>query len=486
MSNNPNEISASIGEFGEENSQTVFKTFIPNEKNTNTQKIVIENLSPESIQPGEAIVLIIHPNKNKKSQGLYNDISGITNEEYNNSLLKKTNEKSRYKFGNTQQSYPNLNLKHFLNKNKKQPTWNKFTSLYERKTNKKNFNSDLGFRSNYNEKETETETEKEKEKEKERNKRAKNFFFQPQDRSFNKTETNNHFLYKDLDELLLNSDSGLYLTLSGFMIMCILSNLLTNALTQQSHIARMVFAGLGTSSMLIPPLFFLLKHKLDLRSVLRLQRAYVQKEIMTLSITISVTLIVSFFTLSVLSLIVLQKNPKIEQSLIINGFGTGLLALVTVSLVPAICEEIVFRGFFQHTLEHNYSLNKSILISSFLFSFMHLDFTVFGFLYKLFLGYFYGLLVINTNSCYPSIIGHMINNALTLLFSNTIQYFVRPGLKNLFIVILLISSSLLLYTLSIFFKIYSISNIKEEDFDTDTEAYISPNEESTIYYEQEI
>ncbi|KAJ6235539.1 atp-binding cassette transporter subfamily a abca [Anaeramoeba flamelloides] len=466
MSNHSHEIIASIGEFSEENSQKIFQTFIPSKDNSNPQKIVIQNLAPDFLQPGEALVVVIHPNENLNGTN-YRDTNTITNEQFpnsihspnktknknknnnnNNSSFLETNQTTHYRFGNNQQPYPKSNSALLINKNDNQFNKNNLSLLYERKSNKTQFDSDLKFGEGYIEKEEEEELElgleheKEKPKEKEKeteteeendlehqyfkkryqenNKASNNFLLQSQDRYFNEINANNNYSYTDLHELSLNSDSGLYITLSGFMIMFSLSNLLTNALTQQSHIAKMVFSGFGTLSMLGPPLIFLMRNKLDIRSVLRIQKAYVQKHIMTYTIIISVTLILSFFSLSVVSLIVLEKQPKMEQSLRIDGFGTGLLALITMSLLPAFCE------------------------------------------------------------------AHMINNALTLLFSNTIQYLAKPVLKNMFLIILLVSLTLLLYTLSNFFKIYSISNLEEENFDLDDDLYNSSDEESNYYYEQDI
>gem|GEM_PF-1987351 len=90
--------------------------------------------------------------------------------------------------------------------------------------------------------------------------------------------------------------------------------------------------------------------------------------------------------------------------------ATGLFGnLLVVGLIAPICEEVFFRGAFQGTLEKR-GPTRAILISALVFALIHLNpYSVFGiFVIGIGLGY----LTWRTQSLWPAILWHVINNSL--------------------------------------------------------------------------
>jgi len=99
---------------------------------------------------------------------------------------------------------------------------------------------------------------------------------------------------------------------------------------------------------------------------------------------------------------------------IMSSLARGNLPLViaVVVLVGPVCEELIFRGVLLRGFLENYGRWTAILVSSFLFAFIHLNpwQAVSGF----FLGCLFAWFVARTGSLFPAIMGHMVSNLLGL------------------------------------------------------------------------
>jgi sodium transport system permease protein len=83
-----------------------------------------------------------------------------------------------------------------------------------------------------------------------------------------------------------------------------------------------------------------------------------------------------------------------------------------IAVLPGFCEEIMFRGFLTRFFERR---NKwfAIWMSAALFALFHLD--PYRFIPVLFLGVLLGWLLLKTNSIFPSMLSHAINNSTALV-----------------------------------------------------------------------
>lgn len=116
-----------------------------------------------------------------------------------------------------------------------------------------------------------------------------------------------------------------------------------------------------------------------------------------------------------------EIEEAIENSYIKLLRGTSYLdfvrALFIGSIIPAISEETLFRGFLQSSLEQEYKPHKAIIITSLIFSILHLNPT--GLIPLIFIGLYLGFLAYTTNNLILPMIIHFINNtfAIIVIFS---------------------------------------------------------------------
>ena len=95
-------------------------------------------------------------------------------------------------------------------------------------------------------------------------------------------------------------------------------------------------------------------------------------------------------------------------------FGSFLFTVFYMALLPAIAEEFLFRGFLQRTIFNwTRKINLSIIISAFVFSFIHFQF--YGFLPRMLLGMLLGYLFYWSGNLKLSVFIHFMNNFLSIL-----------------------------------------------------------------------
>ena len=90
-----------------------------------------------------------------------------------------------------------------------------------------------------------------------------------------------------------------------------------------------------------------------------------------------------------------------------------LVNLIVFALTPAICEEILFRGFLQQQLAKSVSPHLAVIISAFVFSFIHLQF--YGFFSRMILGMLLGYFLLFSGSLWPGIFAHFVFNATSVI-----------------------------------------------------------------------
>jgi hypothetical protein len=94
------------------------------------------------------------------------------------------------------------------------------------------------------------------------------------------------------------------------------------------------------------------------------------------------------------------------KDFIINAF--------VMAVMPAICEEFLFRGFLQRTLYRWWGRRYlAVILSAFIFSFIHFQF--YGFLPRFLLGLLLGYLYLWSGDLKLSIFVHFLNNFISLL-----------------------------------------------------------------------
>ncbi|MCG8412386.1 MAG: CPBP family intramembrane metalloprotease [Bacteroidales bacterium] len=105
-----------------------------------------------------------------------------------------------------------------------------------------------------------------------------------------------------------------------------------------------------------------------------------------------------------------------EAFLTMPNIGSLFFNLFMIAVLPAIGEELIFRGIFQKLfIEWTKSIYWGIILSAFLFSFIHFQF--YGFLPRFMLGLLFGYLFYRSGSIWIPILAHFVNNSLAVLSS---------------------------------------------------------------------
>ncbi|HWR60353.1 MAG TPA: type II CAAX endopeptidase family protein [Clostridia bacterium] len=95
-----------------------------------------------------------------------------------------------------------------------------------------------------------------------------------------------------------------------------------------------------------------------------------------------------------------------------------LVLLLVIAGSAGICEEILFRGFILRAYER-FGMWTGIIITALLFSMLHLN--VQNLLAPFFLGLVLGYVVYKTNSIFAGMLGHFINNAISVTWGYVIM-----------------------------------------------------------------
>ncbi len=164
-------------------------------------------------------------------------------------------------------------------------------------------------------------------------------------------------------------------------------------------------------------LFSIIYKKENIKAFLRLNKVSFKNIILSIIITLFTYPIAVFGNAIVLFLLNYFGKYNVPQVPFASTGGEYLWFLLLMGVTPGICEEILFRGFFLRMNEEK-GMKKSILYTAFLFALFH--FNVYNFMGPFILGIVFGYMTLVTNSIYPSIIGHALNNSI----ATSIGYFV--------------------------------------------------------------
>ncbi len=94
-----------------------------------------------------------------------------------------------------------------------------------------------------------------------------------------------------------------------------------------------------------------------------------------------------------------------------NGFLIPLALMIGAT--PAFCEELLFRGYIQTRLTRSFGPPIGILVASVLFAGFHID--VVHVIAVFPLGLFLGLVVWRSGSLFPGMMGHFVNNVISVV-----------------------------------------------------------------------
>lgn len=117
-------------------------------------------------------------------------------------------------------------------------------------------------------------------------------------------------------------------------------------------------------------------------------------------------------------LISMLGNLIIPEIPFANNPNEYFMLLFIIAGSAGICEEILFRGFILRAYE-KLGMWPNIIITALLFSILHLN--IQNIVAPFFLGILLGFVVYKTNSIFAGIIGHFVNNAISVTWGYVIM-----------------------------------------------------------------
>lgn len=130
-------------------------------------------------------------------------------------------------------------------------------------------------------------------------------------------------------------------------------------------------------------------------------------------------------------------------------YGYLIKEFALSAILPGFCEEILHRGLMLHAGKKCGNTKFCLIISSILFGLIHLN--IGQFFYASILGFFIGYIAIVTNSIFPAMIVHFMNNGLSIYFSYA-KYMKWPFAN-------LIDNIILFFNSNFIFSIFGMSTM---------------------------
>ena len=167
---------------------------------------------------------------------------------------------------------------------------------------------------------------------------------------------------------------------------------------------------------LLPVLAYLRFNDYSIKDALRLNKINLKHILLTILIVLSSYPVAVFFNFIGLTLLNKFTQVRANPIPIPSNPREYILCFLIIALTPGICEEVMFRGLIMSSYD-SFGKKKAIIYSAILFGVFH--FNAQNLLGPIYLGLLFGIIAYKTDSIYPTIIGHTVNNTIAL----TIGYF---------------------------------------------------------------
>ena len=166
----------------------------------------------------------------------------------------------------------------------------------------------------------------------------------------------------------------------------------------------------------IPTIYIRFKNY-DIISLFRLKP--VSSEVIQLSILVGLTIGIVGDEIDRLVQIVIPMPEfmrELLQAMVANSMFDWIILILGTVIIAAFGEELLFRGFLQVTLEKKGDVTRAVILASLSWTLIHAN--PFWAVQIFIMGVIIGFLAWRTDSVFPGIIVHAINNFLALLFLN--------------------------------------------------------------------
>ncbi len=169
---------------------------------------------------------------------------------------------------------------------------------------------------------------------------------------------------------------------------------------------------------IIPVLVYMTTQRYSFTQIFRLRP--ISRDVIICSVLIGIGLTVTSDALDRVIQIVFPIPEiwleSIQEMLTINSISEGIIIVLTAVIMAAVLEEMLFRGFLQTSLENTFDITKAVMLTGLIFGIIHVN--PWQTIQLVLFGVFLGVLAWKTNSVFPAMIVHFINNGTAIVFSN--------------------------------------------------------------------
>ncbi len=172
------------------------------------------------------------------------------------------------------------------------------------------------------------------------------------------------------------------------------------------------------TSVIVPVLIYIRIRKYSFRRIFRLDP--VKGSVLWVSGLIGLALSVVTGEINRLVQFVLPMPDalakSLEETLVFHSVSDFLVLILGVVLIAGFVEEMIFRGFLQGAVEQVTDVTRSVLITALVFTMIH--FNPWWAVEILVLGVFLGVMTWRSDSVFPAIVVHCVNNGFSVLMLN--------------------------------------------------------------------
>jgi membrane protease YdiL (CAAX protease family) len=173
---------------------------------------------------------------------------------------------------------------------------------------------------------------------------------------------------------------------------------------------------LAETLFIIPAILFVLKRGISFSRAFRFNAISVPILFYTLLLTFPVMILGDELDRIMATFFPLPSWFDVGDLLAIHSFWDGLLIIGNGVIVAALAEEMLFRGLIQQTLEHLRDVATAIALSAIIFAMFH--FNIWWMLQITLLGLVLAYITWKSNSIWPAVVIHAVNNLLSILVNN--------------------------------------------------------------------
>lgn len=169
---------------------------------------------------------------------------------------------------------------------------------------------------------------------------------------------------------------------------------------------------------LLPPVLMAVLLTSDPARTLRLVRPDLRYVGLALGLALALNPFVRELSIWVDWLFPTPRQVAEHSQLLMSSIPNVWVGLLVLAVIPSITEEVAFRGYILSGLERGHRTRTAILISAFLFGFLHVLISLFNQLFTAtLLGIVLGLLAVRSRSLLPGIAFHLVTNGLAVVLA---------------------------------------------------------------------